>query len=81
MPYSHNTVDGESVVFATTDPLFALAMAYGSGDVLAACYFYNKKTGKKEFYLDELEKNALNLLKNPASLLKYFFASISQVPE
>lgn len=67
-PHPHNAVDGESVVFATTDPLFALAMTYGSGNVLAASYSYDKNTGKQQFYLDELKENSLKLLENPASL-------------
>lgn len=67
-PFPHPIVDQESVVFATIDPLFALAMAYGSGDVLAAGYTINNKTGKKDFYLDELSPGSLNLLENPASL-------------
>ena len=66
--YPHNDVDDERVVFATPDPLFALAMTYGSGNVLAASYSYNKNTDKKEFYLDELKENSLKILKNPASL-------------
>lgn len=66
--HAHNVVDGEKVVFATTDKVFALAMTYGSGDELASGYTTNKKTGKKEFYLSELEPDALKLLENPASL-------------
>ena len=60
--------DGEKVIFATTDPAFALSMSYGSGDVLAASYALNKNTCKKEFFLDELKPNSLKLLENPASL-------------
>jgi len=67
-PYPHNAVNGESVVFATSDPMFALAMTYGSGDTLASCYAINNKTHQKDFYVDELEKGALELFKNPSSL-------------
>jgi hypothetical protein len=67
-PHPHNAVDGEKVVFATSDKLFALAMTYGSGVVLAACYAINHRTRRKEFYLDEIKPNSLRLLENPASL-------------
>ncbi|MEK6825956.1 MAG: hypothetical protein AABY00_04170 [Nanoarchaeota archaeon] len=67
-PFSHPVVGNEKVVFATIDKLFALAMTYGSGDVLAACYAFNFLTGKREFYIDEIKKGSLQLLKKPASL-------------
>lgn len=67
-PYKHNAVDGESVVFATTDERFALAMSHGSGFVLASSYAINSETGQREFYVDEIEKGALDLLNNSASV-------------
>ncbi len=53
-PFPHNGVDGEPVVFATPDILFALAMIHGTGNELAVGYFVDLETRKEEMYIDEL---------------------------
>lgn len=63
-PQPNNAVDGESVIFATNDPLFAMAMTFGTGKELAVGYFINKKTNSKNMYIDELKKGSLRLLEN-----------------
>ena len=60
-PFSHNAMDGEKAVFATNDIMFALSMAYGTGNDIAVGYHCNTKTKEKEFYIDELEKFSNNL--------------------
>lgn len=67
-PFPHNGVDGESVVFATPDIRFALAMIHGTGDELAVGYFVDQETHKEEMYVDELVPNAFNLLEAPGIL-------------
>ena len=67
-PFSHNAMDGEKAVFATNDIMFALSMAYGTGNDIAVGYHCNTKTKEKEFYIDELEKGKLKLLDNVASI-------------
>ncbi len=64
-PFPHNAVDGESVVFATYDIRFALAMIHGNGDELAIGYFEDLKTKEKQMYIDELIPNAFQLLEKP----------------
>lgn len=66
--FAHNGVDGEEVVFATSDKRFALAMIHGTGNQLAVGYFVDIKTGKEEMYIDELEESALELLNAPGIL-------------
>ncbi len=56
------------VLFATSDPNYALAMTYGSGDMLAVSYGIEKGTGKRKLYIDEIKKGTLSLLKKKASL-------------
>ena len=56
------------VVFATSDQNYALAMTYGSGDMLAVSYGIEKETGKRKLYIDEIKKGTLSLLKKKASL-------------
>lgn len=67
-PKPHGAVDGESVVFATKDRIFALAMIYGTGEQLAFDYEINRKNGKTQVYLDEIEEGALKLLERPGYL-------------
>lgn len=67
-PSAHNAVDGESVVFATLDIRFALAMIHGTGNELAVGYVVDQKTGKEEMYIDELVPDAFKLLANPGIL-------------
>jgi len=69
-PYPNNAVDGERVVFSIEDPLFAVAMTYGSGDQIAVGYYMNQDTDKKTMYIDEIEKGALELLDNECFLYK-----------
>lgn len=61
-PKPHNAVNGRSVVFATSDIRFALAMTYGTGNELAVGYFINPKTREEEMYIDELQPGKLQLL-------------------
>ncbi len=63
-PFPHNGVDGESVVFATPDMRFALAMIHGTGNELAVGYFVDQETHKEQMYIDELAPNAFGLLEN-----------------
>lgn len=56
-PFTHKAVDNEKVVFASDNMIFALAMTYGSGDVIAVSYGNNQK-----LYIDELKENSLDLL-------------------
>lgn len=67
-PFPHNGVDGESVVFATSDICFAMAMIHGTGDELAVGYFVDQETHKEEMYIDELTPNALQILSAPGIL-------------
>lgn len=67
-PKPHGAVNGESVVFATKDKRFALAMIYGTGNQLAFDYEVNQETGDTKVYLDEIEKDALKLLEQPGYL-------------
>lgn len=67
-PKPHGAVNGESVVFATKDRRFALAMIHGTGDQLAFDYEINKETGNTKVYLDETEVGALKLLEQPGYL-------------
>lgn len=67
-PFPHNGVDGESVVFATPDIRFAMAMIHGTGDELAVGYFVDQETHKEEMYIDELTPNALQILSAPGIL-------------
>ena len=64
-PFPHNGVDGESVVFATPDIRFALAMIHGTGNELAVGYFVDQETHKEEMYIDELVPDAFKLLEAP----------------
>ncbi|HEC64180.1 MAG TPA: hypothetical protein ENI23_02675 [bacterium] len=66
-PFPNNGVDGESVVFATDDKLFAVAMTYGTGDELAVGYYKDAKS-KDVMFIDELDEGKLSLLDNPTSL-------------
>lgn len=61
-PFPHNVIDGESVVFATSDRRFALAMIHGTGNELAVGYFIDQETHKEEMYINELQEGALALL-------------------
>ena len=45
-PRPNNGVDGERVVFAIEDPLFAVAMSYGTGIELDVGYHINLDTGE-----------------------------------
>ncbi len=67
-PFPHNGVNGESVVFASTDIRFALAMIHGTGDELAVGYFVNQETHHEHMYIDELVPHAFELLKAPGTL-------------
>lgn len=67
-PKPHGAVNGESVVFATKDRRFALAMIYGTGEQLAFDYEINRETGNTKVYLDEIDKGALQLLEQPGYL-------------
>lgn len=67
-PFPHNGVNGSSVVFATPDVRFALAMIHGTGDELAVGYFVDQESHKEEMYIDELVPHAFNLLKSPGVL-------------
>ncbi len=67
-PFPHNGVDGESVVFATSDSRFALAMIHGTGNQLAVGYFTDRESRKEEMYIDELVPGAFMLLEEPGIL-------------
>jgi len=67
-PFSHNGVNGEPVVFATSDRRFALAMIHGTGNELAVGYFVDQETHKEEMYIDELQEGKLSLLNAPGVL-------------
>jgi len=67
-PNPHNAVNKRTVVFATYDIRFALAMMYGTGDELAVGYFVNTETHEEEMYIDELQPNKLKLLEAPGYL-------------
>lgn len=67
-PSPHNGVDGEAVVFATSDIRFAMAMIHGTGDELAVGYFVDQKTHKEEMYIDELVPNAFKLLESSGTI-------------
>ncbi len=64
-PFPHKGVNGESVVFATPDIRFAMAMIHGTGDELAVGYFVDQDTHQEEMYIDELVPNAFQLLAAP----------------
>ncbi len=68
MPFPHNAIDGEFVVFATSDRRFALAMIHGTGNELAVGYFVDQETHKEEMYIDELQEGKLALLNAPGIL-------------
>lgn len=84
-PRPHGAVHGESVVFATKDRRFALAMIYGTGEQLAFDYEINKETGETKVYLDEIKKGALRLLEQPGYLYtipeKGFVSDPRLIPE
>ena len=61
-PFPSDILSGRSVVFATSDIRFALAMIYGTDKEFAIGYFINQETDEREMYLQELEPNALDLL-------------------
>lgn len=67
-PFPHNAINGEPVVFATSDRRFALAMIYGTGNELAVGYFVDRETHKEEMYIDELREGKLSLLNAPGIL-------------
>lgn len=67
-PKPHNAVNRRSVVFATSDIRFALAMISGTGDELAVGYFVHPKTHEEEMYVDELQPGKLKLLQEPGYL-------------
>ena len=67
-PRPHNVVKGRSVVFATPDIRFALAMIYGTGDELAVGYFEDAKTREEEMVINELQSGRLQLLNAPGYL-------------
>lgn len=67
-PNAHNAVGERSVVFATPDVRFALAMIYGTGDELAVGYFVDTETGNEEMYIHELQPGKLKLLDAPGHL-------------
>ena len=69
-PRPNNGVDGESVIFAIEDPLFAVVMSYGTGNEIAVGYHIDLGAGERKLYVDELEKNTLNLLDNKCYLYK-----------
>ncbi len=67
-PFPHNAVNGEAVVFATSDKRFAIAMIHGTGNELAVGYFVDQETHKEEMYIDELQEGKLSLLSAPGIL-------------
>lgn len=68
VPSPHNAVGKRSVVFATPDARFALAMIHGTGDELAVGSFVDAETGSEEMYIHELRPGALKLLDAPGYL-------------
>lgn len=79
-PNPHNAVNKRSVVFATSDMRFALAMMYGTGDELAVGYFVNTKTHEEEMYIDELQPGKLKLLEAPGYLYEVSAEGFYQDP-
>ena len=79
-PNPHNAVNKRSVVFATSDPRFALAMMYGTGDELAVGYFVNTQTHEEEMYIDELQPGKLKLLETPGYLYEVSAEGFYQDP-
>ena len=79
-PNPHNAVNKRSVVFATSDVRFALAMMYGTGDELAVGYFINTETREEEMYIDELQPNKLQLLEAPGYLYEVSSEGFYQDP-
>ena len=53
-PMPHGVVGERSVVFATPDIRFALAMIHGVGDEIRVGYFVDTKTQEEEMYIAEL---------------------------
>lgn len=79
-PNPHNAVHKRSVVFATSDIRFALAMMYGIGDELAVGYFVNTETHEEEMYIDELQSDTLKLLEAPGYLYEVSAEGFYQDP-
>lgn len=67
-PFPHQDVGGDSVVFATADIRFAIAMIHGTGNELSVIYCENKITGRRELFVDELRPGRLRLLEQPGFL-------------
>jgi energy-coupling factor transporter ATP-binding protein EcfA2 len=69
-PKAHPLVKGKKVVFATPDRKFAISMAIPEATErdIAVGYFKDTKTGKKDFYVDELKPGAFKVLDKPAYL-------------
>ena len=61
----HGVVSERSVVFATPDIRFALAMIHGAGDEIRVGYFVDTKTHEEEMYIAELQPDKLKILKSP----------------
>lgn len=67
-PFPRKEANEESVVFATSDIRFALAMIYGTDKELEVGYFTDKKSGKEEMYIREVIPNAFKLLEAPGAI-------------
>lgn len=67
-PFPSTLVGGESVVFATTDRYFALAMIHGTGSEIGVGYSIDIRTDEREMCIQELQPGNFSLLHAPGFL-------------
>jgi len=67
-PSSHSLINNESVVFATNDIRFALAMIHGTSKEVDVGHIVNQDTGEEKMYMKEMIPNAFDIILKPGIL-------------